>query len=100
MMTPDWYFAQAGLFRQRADACTDLAGRLEGAALFDLAAFSGEATWIGPVATEFDRQLSVHRRRLQDAIDALRTNALGLSGDADDYERQGAYLAAQQQETG
>ena len=39
---------------------------------------------------EFDRTLGVHRARLHDAIDRLRANALGSSGDADDYERHGA----------
>ena len=50
------------------------------------------------MATEFDQQLAVHCARLQDAIDQLRANALGLSGDADDLERQGAYLLALQRE--
>jgi hypothetical protein len=46
------------------------------------------------VAIEFDGQLAVHCARLQDAIDRLRVDALGLSAEADDLERCGAYLLA------
>ena len=95
MNSPDWYFAQAELLRGRADACLQLAQRLDGAALFDLQHYSGDTTWQGPAAAEFDRQLLVHCARLGDAIDWLRADALGLSGDADDLERRGAFLLAQ-----
>ena len=50
MNSPEWYFAQAELLRGRADACLQLAQRLDGAALFDLHRYSGDATWQGPVA--------------------------------------------------
>ena len=98
MISADWYFAQADLLRGRADACLQLAHQLAGATLFDLHGYSGEATWQGPAAIEFDEQLSVHCTRLQDAIDRLRSNALGLSGDADDLERQAAYVVAQERQ--
>lgn len=98
MISADWYFAQADVLRGRADACLQLAGQLDGAALFDLHNYSGEATWQGPAAIEFDAQLSTECTRLQDAIDRLRSNALGLSGDADDLERQGAWVLAQERE--
>jgi hypothetical protein len=94
MVSADWYFAQADLLRGRADACVQLAQQLDGAALFDLHRYSGEATWQCPAATEFDQQLAVHCTRLQAAIDRLRANALGLVNDADDLERQGAYALA------
>ena len=98
MTAPDWYFAQADLLRGRADACVQLADQLDAAALFDLHRYSGETTWQCPAAIEFDEQLSAHCTRLQDAIDRLRSNALGLSGDADDLERQGTYLLAERQD--
>ena len=98
MNSADWYFAQADLLRGRADACLQLANQLDDATLFDLHSYSGEATWQCPAAIEFDEQLSVHCTRLHDAIDRLRSNALGLSGDADDLERQGAYVVAQERE--
>jgi hypothetical protein len=90
MSTAEWYYAQAGLFRDRAEACRQLAGRLDRAAVFDLHQYSGELTWEGPVALEFDRVLAGHCAELQAAIDALHVNAFGLSADADDYERRGA----------
>jgi hypothetical protein len=93
MNSPDWYFAQADDLRRRADACVQLAQHLDGAALFDLRRYSGEATWQSPAAIEFDDQLAVHCSRLHDAIDRLRSNALGLNGDADDLERQGTYAS-------
>jgi hypothetical protein len=99
-VSADWYFAQADLLRGRADACVQLAHQLDGAALFDLHHFSGEATWQCPAATEFDQQLAVHCTRLQEAIDRLRANALGLVSDADDLERQGAYVLARIEEDG
>jgi hypothetical protein len=89
-----WYFAQADRLRERADACRHLARQLDDAAVLDLHRHSGEATWQGPVAIEFDDQLAFHRARLQDAVDQLRVDALGLSAEADDLERRGAYLAA------
>ena len=46
--------------------------QLDGAALFDLHSYSGEATWQCPAAIEFDEQLAAHCTRLQDAIDRLR----------------------------
>jgi hypothetical protein len=92
MMSADWYFAQADVLRRRAAACIQLAGQLDGAALFDLHRYSGEATWQGPVALEFDRQLAVHCARLHDAVDRLRSNAIGLGTDADDLDRHGASL--------
>lgn len=92
MSSADRCFAQADQLRGRADACLQLAGRLDGAALFDLRRHSGEATWQGPVAIEFDDRLAFHCARLDDAIDQLRVNALGLSAEADDLERRGAYL--------
>jgi hypothetical protein len=94
MSSADWYFAEAGRLRGRADACRQLALRLDDAAIFDLRGHSGETTWQGPVAIEFDGQLAVHCARLQDAIDRLRVDALGLSAEADDLERCGAYLLA------
>ena len=94
MNSPDWYFAQADLLRGRADACLQLAQQLDGATLFDLHRYSGDLTWQCPVATEFDQQLFAHCLRLSDAIDQLRSNAIGLSGDADDLERQGAHVLA------
>jgi hypothetical protein len=90
MPTADWYYSQADLFRGRAEACRQLAHRLDGAALFDLHQYSGELTWDCPAGREFDRLLSGHCGDLAAAIDVLRANALGLSGDADDYERRGA----------
>ena len=93
MNSPDWYFAQAEDLRRRADVCWQLAQHLEGAALFDLHRYSGDATWQCPAATEFDEQLAVHCSRLHDAIDRLRSNALGLSADADDAERQGTHAS-------
>ena len=54
MTSADWYFAQADLLRGRADACLQLAQQLDGAALFDLHRYSGDATWQCPAATEFD----------------------------------------------
>jgi hypothetical protein len=90
MPTADWYYTQADLLRGRAEACRQLAHRLDGAALFDLHHYSGDLTWDCPAADEFDRQLSAYCGTLQDAIDALYTNALGFSSDADDYERRGA----------
>jgi hypothetical protein len=98
MTSADWYFAQADVLRGRADACLQLARQLDGAALFDLHSYSGDATWQGPAAIEFDAQLSAQCTRLQDAIDRLRSNALGLSGDADDLERQGTFVLARQRE--
>lgn len=92
MSSADWYFAQANQLRRRADACLQLAHRLDGAALFDLRRYSGETTWQGPVALEFDDRLAFHCARLQEVIDQLRVNALGLSAEADDLERRGAYL--------
>jgi hypothetical protein len=92
MSSADWHFAEADALRSRADACHRLAGQLDAAALFDLHRHSGEATWQGPVALAFDEQLAVHRARLLDAIDRLRVNALGLSAEADDHERRGAFL--------
>jgi hypothetical protein len=94
MTSADWYFAQADVLRRRAAACVQLATQLDGAALFDLHRYSGEATWQGPVAVEFDRQLAAHCARLQDAIDRLRSNAIALCTDADDLNRHGAYLLA------
>jgi hypothetical protein len=90
MPTADWYYAQADLLRGRAEACRQLAQRLDGAALFDLHQYSGDLTWDCPAGDEFDRQLSTYCGDLQGAIDALYTNALGFSNDADDYERRGA----------
>jgi hypothetical protein len=90
MSSAEWYYAQADLLRGRAEACRQLARCLDGAVLFDLHQYSGELTWTGPVATEFDRLLAGYCGELQTAIDTLRANALGLSGDADDYERRGA----------
>jgi hypothetical protein len=90
MPTADWYYIQADVLRGRAEACRQLAQRLDGAALFDLHKYSGDLTWDCPAGDEFDRLLSTYRADLQDAIDALLTNALGFSGDADDYERRGA----------
>jgi hypothetical protein len=92
MGSADTCFAEAAQLRGRADVCMQLAGRLDGAALFDLRRYSGEATWQGPVAIEFDDSLAFHCARLEDAIDRLRVNALGLSAEADDLERRGAYL--------
>ena len=92
MNSPDWYFAQADLLRGRADTCLQLAQQLDGATLFDLHLYSGDLTWQCPVATEFDQQLFAHCLRLSDAIDQLRATAIGLSGDADDLERQGTHL--------
>ena len=71
-----------------------LANQLDGAQLFDLHSYSGEATWQCPAALEFDEQLAAHCTRLSDAIARLRSNALGLSGEADDLDRQGAYVLA------
>ena len=99
MNSADWYFDQADLLRGRADACQQLARQLDGATLFDLHQYSGDLTWQCPVATEFDQQLFAHCLRLSDAIDQLRSNAIGLSGDADDLERQGAHILALQRET-
>jgi hypothetical protein len=90
MPTADWYYTQADLLRGRAEACRQLAHRLDGAALFDLHQYSGVLTWDCPAADEFDRLLGGYCGDLQAAIDALRANALGLSGDADNYERRGA----------
>ena len=90
MPTADWYYAQADLFRGRAEACRALAHRLDGAALFDLHQYSGALTWECPAADTFDGLLGRYCADLQAAIDALRANALGLSGEADDYERRGA----------
>ena len=90
MPTADWYYAQADLFRGRAESCRQLARRLDGAALFDLHHYSGVLTWDCPVGREFDQLLAGYCGDLQTAIDTLRANALGLSGDADDYERRGA----------
>ena len=98
MNSADWYFTQADLLRGRADACQQLARQLDGAAVFELHLYSGDLTWQGPVATEFDEQLAGHCIRLSAAIDRLRSNAIGLSGDADDLERQGAYVLASQRE--
>ena len=90
MPTADWYYSQADLLRGRAEACRQLAHRLDGAALFDLHQYSGDLTWDCPAGREFDRQLGGYCGDLLATIDALRANALGLSGDADDYERHGA----------
>ena len=98
MTSADWYFTQADLLRGRAEACRQLARQLDGAALFDLHLYSGDLTWQCPVATEFDEQLAGHCIRLSAAIDDCAANALGLSGDADDLERQGAYVLASQRE--
>ena len=47
-------------------------------------------TWDCPAGREFDQQLAGYCGDYRRAIDTLRANALGLSGDADDYERHGA----------
>ena len=99
MNSPDWYFAQADLLRGRADACLQLARRLDGAALFDLTVVLRRA------------DLAVARWRPSSIVSSSSTcrgcrtpsiscasNALGLSGDADDLERQGAYLLVLQRE--
>jgi hypothetical protein len=93
MTSADWYFEQAAQRRRRADACLQLARRLDDATVFDLRRYSGEATWQGPVAIEFDDQSAFHCARLQDATDQLRVNALGLSAEADDLERRGIYAS-------
>ena len=98
MHPADWYFAQADVYRERADACLQLANQLDGAALFDLHSYSGEATWQCPAALEFDEQLAAHCTRLSDAIARLRSNALGLSGEADDLDTSGARCAAPRNE--
>jgi hypothetical protein len=98
MNSADWYFAQADVYRGRADACLQLANQLDDAALFDLHSYSGEATWQCPAALDFDVQLAAHCTRLSDAVARLRSNALGLSGEADDLDRQGAYVLAEEQE--
>jgi hypothetical protein len=90
MPTADWYFAQADLFRGRAQSCLQMAQRLDGAELFDLHQYSGVLTWDCPVGREFDRQVSGYCTRLRESIDVLRADALGLSAEADDYERRGA----------
>ena len=88
MSSADWYFAQADLLRGRADACLQLAGRLDGAALFDLHQLLRRGDVAGPGwRSSSTTSCGVHCARLQDAIDRLRVNALGLSGDADDLER-------------
>jgi hypothetical protein len=92
MSAADWYFEQAAQLRGRADTCRQLARRLDAATVFDLRRCSGEATWQGPVAIDFDDRLATHCARLQDAIEQLRLNALGLSAEADDLERRGANL--------
>ena len=92
MTAADWYFDQADRLRARADACLDAARRLDDAAIFELRRHSGETTWQGPVAIEFDDRLALHCARLSDAIDRLRVDAVGLSAEADDLERYGAYL--------
>jgi hypothetical protein len=94
MSSADWYFAQADHLRGRADACQQLARRLDGAAVFELRRYSGDTTWQGPVAIEFDDRLAFHCLRLQSAIDQLRVDAVGLSAEADDLERRGTYLQA------
>ena len=88
----DGYLAEANQLRRRAEACLQLAHRLDGAGLFDLRRYSGDTTWQGLVAIEFDDRLAFHCARLQDAIDQLRVDALGLSAEADDLERRGAYV--------
>jgi hypothetical protein len=92
MSSADWHFAQADVLRARSRACLQLARRLDAATLFELRRYSGEATWQGPVALAFDDRLAIHCARLRDAIDQLRVDALGLSAEADDHERGGAYL--------
>src|SRR5262245_6077934 len=94
MSSADWYFDQADRLRARADVCLQLARRLDDAAVFDLRRYSGEATWQGPVAIEFDDRLAFLCARLLDAIDLLRVDAVGISAAADDLERHGAYLLA------
>jgi hypothetical protein len=92
MSAADWYFEQAAQLRGRADTCRQLARRLDAATVFDLRRCSGEATWQGPVAIDFDDRLAIHCARLQEAIEQLRLDALGLSAEADDLERRGAHL--------
>jgi hypothetical protein len=94
MSSADWYFDAADRLRGRADACLQVARRLEDAAVFDLRRSSGETTWQGPVAIEFDERLAFHCARLVDAIDRLRVDAIGLAAEADDLDRHGAYLLA------
>jgi hypothetical protein len=98
MSSAAWYFAQADLLRGRADACLQLASRLDGAQLFDLHRYSGAATWQCPAATAFDEQLAVQCARLRNAIDEVRANALGLCADADDHERRGAVAVERERE--
>jgi hypothetical protein len=94
MTSADSYFAQADHLRGRADTCRQLADDLDGAILFDLHSYSGEATWQGPVAIEFDERVAGYCAQLSDAIERLRSNAVALSCQADDLDRQGAYLLA------
>jgi hypothetical protein len=94
MTSADVYFAQADRLRERAEACRQLADELDAATLFDLHNYSGEATWQGPVAIEFDERVSGYCFQLTDAIERLRSNALALGCEADDLERQGAVLLA------
>jgi hypothetical protein len=94
MSSADWYFEQAAQLRARSDACLQLARHLDAATVFDLRPHSGEATWQGPVAIGFDDRLAFECVRLQDAIERLRVDAVGLSAEADDHERRGAHLRA------
>jgi hypothetical protein len=94
MSSADWYLDQADRLRGRADVCLQLARRLDDTAVFDLRRDSGETTWQGPVAIEFDDRLAFHCARLLGAIDVLRVDAVGLSAAADDLERHGAYVLA------
>lgn len=93
--TPDWHVHQAAILRSRAEACRQLADRLDAASLHQLPDYSGELTWRCPVADDFDLQVAAHRRRLDEAVEGLHVNACGLSGDADDHERRAAWLLEQ-----
>ena len=91
MPTADWYYAQADLLRGRAECLpTARPSPRRRRPVRPPPAIPAMLTWDCPVGREFDQLLAGYCGDLQAAIDTLRANALGLSGDADDYERRGA----------
>ena len=94
--SPAWYRQHADTLYGRADECLRLADELDGSPLVSLLGYAGDDTWQCPAAEEYRADILRAQGKILDAIEALRSNAIGLGNDADQMSRTAADVAAQE----